>query len=89
MHANELLNTIREYQFYAIELNLFLDNFPHDEKATKDFKITSHKLTCLINEYEEKFGPLTNFGSAFVENPPLWVKDPWPWQREQNRGEEE
>ncbi|GAA0123826.1 MAG: spore coat protein CotJB [Clostridium argentinense] len=89
MNANELLSAIREYQFYAIELNLYLDNFPNDERAKKDFKITSHKLSCLISEYEEKYGPLTNFGSAFVENPSAWVKEPWPWESKQNRGEEE
>ena len=39
MNANELLSAIREYQFYAIELNLYLDNFPNDERAKKILKL--------------------------------------------------
>ena len=28
----DLLNEIRKYQFYAMELNLYLDNFPSNKK---------------------------------------------------------
>lgn len=80
MYANELLNNIRKYQFYALELNLFLDNFPDNEQANEDYKIVSCKLRALMNEYEKDYGPLTNFGSASVENAKAWLKGPWPWE---------
>ncbi|KMT23213.1 spore coat protein CotJB [Clostridium cylindrosporum] len=80
MHGNSLLDAIRKYQFYAVELNLFLDNFPHDEKATRDYELVSHRLNCLINKYEHEYGPLTNFGSSFKNNPEKWVNQPWPWE---------
>lgn len=81
MHREDLLNTIREYQFYAIDLNLYLDNFPEDKKATKDFRIISSKLNSLIMQYEKHYGPLTNFGTSSVECPPDWVNQPWPWEK--------
>lgn len=78
--AKDLLNTIRIYQFSAVELNLYLDNFPNDKNAREDYEQVSCKLTSLIHEYEKNCGPLTNFGSAHVENPKAWVDQPWPWE---------
>lgn len=80
MDSKDMLNSIQIYQFCAIDLNLFLDNFPEDRNAKEDYSKVSCKLTSLINEYEKHYGPLTNFGSAFVENPNAWVDEPWPWE---------
>lgn len=80
MDKFELLDKIMKYQFYAVELNLYLDNFPDNEEATKDYEEVSAKLQCLVNGYENLYGPLTNFGSAYVQNPELWVNSPWPWE---------
>ena len=79
MCENELLNEIKKYQFYAVELNLYLDNFPNNKKARNDYKIISKRLDNLIMDYEKNFGPLRNFGSAYFENPVAWVSSPWPW----------
>ncbi|MBP1889364.1 spore coat protein JB [Clostridium moniliforme] len=80
MYEKDLLKDIRKYLFYAVELNLYLDNFPNNRKAIEDYEEISTNLSCLISEYEKKYGPLTNFGSAFVENPKAWVNNPWPWE---------
>lgn len=80
MNPKELMNSIRIFQFCAIDLNLFLDNFPEDKNAREDYNKVSSKLTGLINEYEKHYGPLTNFGSAYVENSKAWVDMPWPWE---------
>lgn len=80
MHEKELLKAISKYQFYAIDLNLFLDNFPDNEKAAKDYAVISHRLNQLTHKYETEYGPLTNFGSSFKTNPEKWVNQPWPWE---------
>lgn len=80
MKSMELLNSIQRAQFYAVELNLYLDNFPSNEKATKDYEEISKLLDKLISEYEFKYGPITNFGSAYIENPIAWTNNPWPWE---------
>lgn len=80
MYDEELLNSIKKFQFYCIDLYLYLDNFPDNEEATEDLKVVSQKLSMLVHEYEDKYGPLTNFGSAFVENPACWTSSPWPWE---------
>ncbi|MDR3595272.1 spore coat protein CotJB [Clostridium sp.] len=81
MNPKDVLNSIRIYQFCALDLNLYLDNFPNDKNAMEDYNKVSRKLTTLINDYEKEYGPLTNFGSAFVENPKAWVEQPWPWEQ--------
>lgn len=82
MYEKDLLDSIQIYQFIAVELNLFLDNFPDNSDAKKDYDTVSTKLTCLINEYEKNFGPLINFGMSFKENPNSWIEKPWPWEKE-------
>lgn len=80
MNRMELLKKIMKYQFYAVELNLFLDNFPSNKEATKDFSEISSKLQSLIKDYENSYGPLTNFGSTYIQDPELWINTPWPWE---------
>lgn len=80
MYDRDLLKKIMKYQFYAVDLNLYLDNFPDCKEATNDYQEISCKLDMLIREFEEKYGPLTNFGSASVEYPKAWTDMPWPWE---------
>lgn len=80
MKALELLDEIQKFQFYAIELNLYLDNFPENREATEDFKEVSSKLSELFQQFESEYGPIRNFGQAYIESPECWVNQPWPWE---------
>lgn len=80
MNENELLFKIMKYIFYAVELNLYLDNFPRNKKAIDDYNEISRKLDFLVCKYEKSYGPLTNFGFASVEQPEEWIANPWPWE---------
>ncbi|CEO11506.1 spore coat peptide assembly protein [[Clostridium] sordellii] len=77
-----LLDKILEYQFVCIELNLYLDNNPNDERALCQYDIYSNKLKHAKCEYEKEYGPLTNFGSVPSSYPWEWVDNPWPWDNE-------
>ena len=84
MNENELLFKIMKYIFYAVELNLYLDNFPDNVEAKSDYKIISSKLCNLISEYEKKYGTLINFGMSmdnFSDNT-SWTETSWPWERQ-------
>ena len=48
----ELLKTISEYQFVAVELNLYLDTHPGDAAARSDYLYYSTRLKELIAAYE-------------------------------------
>lgn len=82
MNRQDYLEKIQKLQFFAVDLNLYLDNFPDCKKATHDYEVISCELKKTIWDYEEKFGPLTNFGSAYFQNPERWANDPWPWDND-------
>ena len=74
----ELLKTISEYQFVAVELNLYLDNHPGDAAARSDYLYDSPRLNELIAAYEEQYGPLMNFGHSATATG-CYVCSEWPW----------
>ena len=61
MCENDLLNEIKKYQFYAVELNLYLDNFPNNSKSTNKEYAKNFKKS--IVGILEKQG---NFDDAYV-----------------------
>lgn len=77
-----LLRKIQELGFYAVDLNLYLDNFPNDEKALRDYNMASNQLRRLKNLYEERFAPLANYGESPSKGCWRWVEEPWPWEGE-------
>ncbi len=74
----EMLKKISEYQFVAVELNLYLDTHPCDEDARSDYLFYSQKLHDLMKAYEEQYGPLMNFGHSPTETG-CYVCSEWPW----------
>lgn len=80
MTREELKRKIQELEFAAVELNLYLDNHPNEQKALVDYNNISKDLGSLKKEYESKYGPLCNFGNAPSAYPWQWVNEPWPWE---------
>lgn len=83
MNKYDLLDRIQSTQLDALKLNMHLDVFPNDKKSKDEFEKLSYELDCLLSEYQNSFGPLSNFGLSYIENPVLWTSDPWPWDNEQ------
>lgn len=78
-----LLRQYMTYHFAALELVLFLDTHPTDKKALEMHKAVAEKAQALMDEYNEKFGPLTASASRDV-NTWRWIESPWPWDKEGN-----
>ena len=78
MTQSELLRKISEYQFVAVELNLYLDTHPGDEPARADYLFYSQTLEDLIKNYEAQYGPLMNFGHSSTDVG-CYVESQWPW----------
>lgn len=81
MKSDDLLRKIQIYQFCAVDLNLYLDNFPDCSEAKEDYCQVSAELDKLLKQYEESCGPLRNFGMAYMENPEKWINQAWPWEQ--------
>ncbi|ACA41211.1 spore coat protein CotJB [Lysinibacillus sphaericus] len=75
-----LLEEIQAIDFVIVELNLYLDTHPHDYTAIQQFNENTEKSMKLKVNFEQKFGPLMNFGRSYSDYPFNWVDTPWPWQ---------
>ncbi len=74
----KLLQDINSVSFAALELTLFLDTHPDDRAMWEQRKTYLKERECLIAEYEDRYGPLTqNSPGDFPWN---WIDEPWPWE---------
>ena len=64
--------------FAAHELNLYLDIHPEDKSMFMLFVDYQKKANRLMEEYEEKYGPLC-INSESMNESYAWVNN-WPWE---------
>jgi len=79
-NREELLYNILKYKFAMNDLNLYLDTHPNNQNYIMLYNkyLLEEKKAC--QEYEKKYGPLTQ-DSPYLENSPwMWLKAPWPWE---------
>ena len=74
----QMMDQIRSYEFGIVELALYLDTHPEDQKA-----LCLHKKYCkdvkeLKDKYQKVYGPLT---INYPCNKWRWLEEPWPWER--------
>lgn len=72
---SEMMQKIKSYNFAIIELALYLDTHPDDEKA-----LCLHNKYCkeckeLKDKYQKVYGPLT---INYPCNKWRWLEEPWP-----------
>lgn len=80
LSREELMDTIHQLKFAAVDLNLYLDTHPDCKPALTDYNNITSDLKAVIAVYEKKYAPLTNFGGAESKHPWSWVDEPWPWE---------
>ena len=83
LSKKDLIRKIQELSFCAVDLNLFLDTHPNNAQALKDYSYVLNSLRQLRELYNQKFGPLLNFGKSYVSgNYWNWVAEDekWPWE---------
>lgn len=74
----EMLGKIREYNFAIVELALYLDTHPEDQKALCLHREYAKNFKDLTDKYQKVYGPLT---INFPCNKWRWIEEPWPWER--------
>ncbi|MBQ7964794.1 MAG: spore coat protein CotJB [Ruminococcus sp.] len=77
-----MLKKIGTYKFVLKDLELYLDTHPKDEMALSKYAEYEALLKPMVKEFESRFGPLTV--SSDNGNKFLWVKNPWPWDIEED-----
>ena len=80
-----LLRKIGQASFGMTDLQLYLDTHPDDAKALALYNSYRDKYVALVQEFSQKYGPLTAMDAACGSHW-QWVDDPWPWEYEANEG---
>lgn len=73
----EMITKIKELNFAVIELGLYLDTHPEDEKALCLHRRYAKELKELKDKYQKVYGPLT---INYPCNKWRWIEEPWPWE---------
>ncbi len=76
-NRRDLLMKIRELNFAIIELGLYLDTHPEDQRAICLHREYTRQLKELKDKYQKVYGPLTIY---FPCNKWRWLEEPWPWE---------
>lgn len=83
MNRDELLQKIMEFDFYIIDLHLYLNTHPDDNEAIQMYNAAILQNRSLRAEYSQKYGMLmSNF--CVSATPWQWIDGPWPWQKDAN-----
>ncbi len=80
----ELLKEIMAIDFSLLELNLYLDTHPYDQRALALHNGYVNKSKMLKEVYEEKYDLLTH--KHVSDCPWEWIKNPWPWEIDYEMG---
>lgn len=77
----ELLTTINSLDFALVDLNLYLDIYSNDKKMIELYNQYHFQKNNLVDQYENKYGPLSTNSNALAKLPWAWNENPWPWER--------
>lgn len=83
MGRDALAAKIKALAFAKTETELFLDTHPDSRAALAYYREIIDDLDDLIEEYTDKYGPIT--ASKSTGDTWNWVEGPWPWQRDTDR----
>ena len=78
----KLIKEIQIASFAVVETNLYLDTHPYDEIALAALEKYSDMRKAAIKEYEALYGPIFPFNVDCGDNCYKWVKEPFPWEKE-------
>lgn len=77
MDRREMLENIRCLNFAIVELALYLDNHPEDQRALCLYREYAKRFKELTDKYQKIYGPLSIY---FPCNKWRWLEEPWPWE---------
>ena len=75
----EMLTNIDSLGFAMVDLNLYLDVNPDDKNAIELYNQYRIEKNNLVEQYENKFGPLILTSDSLNTYPWAWDNKPWPW----------
>lgn len=78
MTREKMLDEVMAVDFMLVDLQLFLNTHPYDQRALSIYMSYVQKSRWLRSNYERMYGPLKATASNTFPWP--WIKSPWPWE---------
>ncbi|HOV25785.1 MAG TPA: spore coat protein CotJB [Pseudobacteroides sp.] len=75
-----LMKEIMSADFTAIELGLYLNTHPWDQRAIMLFNSSVLRSRMLKDKYERMYGPINQQSPNYC-NTWKWIESPWPWEK--------
>ena len=75
----ELLTYIDALGFACIDLNLYLDVYPNNKEIIDLYNQYNRQKQELMEQYQNKYGPLVLSSNSLNSYPWAWDDMPWPW----------
>ncbi len=75
-----LLEQWQQYNFALVDLGLYLDVYPNDDKALKLYKKYLDISNKTLKKYESMYGPLCTDSEYIIDKKWNWDNSPWPWE---------
>ena len=79
----EMLKKVQAADFYALDLQLYLNTHPDCARALKLYTEAVKEAKMLREKFESQYGPLTATATPY-KLPWQWAKDPWTWEKERS-----
>ena len=76
----KMLTELDSLEFALVDLNLYLDVYPDDREAIQLFNQYRIERQDLLNQYQNKYGPILISSEALNQAPWMWNNRPWPWE---------
>jgi spore coat protein JB len=77
----KMLMELMAADFTAIDLGLYLNTHPCDQRALSLYRNCALKAKMLRECYEKMYGPLTHMSPHSTEGCKWrWIEEPWPWE---------
>lgn len=73
-----LLKEVMALDFKALELQLYLDTHPNDQRALRDHNLACQEAKAAKENYQRCYGPFMPCEATGF--PWQWISDPWPWE---------
>ena len=81
---NSVRHQLQALHFAIVELGLYLDTHSTDKDALVLYDQYVEQYADVLQKYERQYGSLTQMDAA-INGSYDWLKDPWPWEYEQNK----
>jgi len=79
----ELMCEIMAVDFAITDIKLYLDTHPCDEEAITLYNALVKKRAAMHESYQCMFGPIIAETYDKSTKHWDWIKDPWPWDKEE------